>query len=1035
MSPEVAAAETALGVLENLPGLRSLPSEVRAVVVDAFEPVSYGFASVIVCEDEEADAFYVIVSGTARVVKRSEEGEEVSLHVLRSGDYFGEIGLLEASTRIATVRAREPVEAMRLDRSVFLALVHQFPDVRGSFERLARTRVALNFLRLHSVFASLPEDGLLVLAEGLEPVSASPGEIVVRTGEATGPMYLVERGRLRIVRDGADLEYLHAGDFFGELSLLHHGPREATVEALTECRLLALAPPLFERLLAEYTAFRERVEERTALADFRRVAAVPLDFAEEILPAEIEAADKVGPEQVDVPSGVEQADEVSTFEAAPARPRPRRLPHVYQLDEMDCGAACLAMVTRYFGKQIGMPRLRDLVFTASDGTSLLGIARGAEALGLDVRSVRASKSRLDEMPLPAICHWEGDHWVVLYEVGPRSVKIGDPARGLRTVSREEFDASWTGYAALVSWTPAFEDIPEDQTRYDWLLSFIRPHRRVLIFASLLALAAAALELAVPVFTQVIVDDAIPDKDKTLLVIGLVAMLAILAAMIGLTVAQRYLLSSAAVQIDTASLDFLTARLLTLPMSYFTRRRTGDIERRLAGVRQLREIIVESGVEGIAMVAQIVAALCLMLYYSWQLTLVYLAVVPLYLLLMRYSARRLRPMYDSLEDAYGRYGSQQIDAIRGIETIKALAAEDTFRTQMRNRFSGLADRLFKAEFLVMTYQGAVELVTILSLVLFLFAGGLLVIDGQLSTGEFVAFNALVLLTNGPVLTLLSLWDEIQEGRILIDRLGDVIEAEPEQGDDHGALREVRSVEGALRLRDVGFRYGGSESPPVLTGINLDIAPGSTVALVGRSGSGKTTLVKLVAGLLEPTEGTIELDRTDLRTVDYRSARRHIGFVLQESHLFDDTIAGNIALGEEPDLDRVQWAAKVADIHDVVERLPFGYETRVGESGLRLSGGQAQRIAIARAIYRKPAVLLLDEASSALDAESERAVKQNLDELMHGRTAVVIAHRLSTVRDADEIVVLDRGTIVERGTHTELMERQGLYYYLVGQQLEL
>ena len=1035
MTPEVAAAEDALEVLENLPGLRSLPSAVRAVVVDAFEPVSCGFASVIVSEDAEADAFYVIVSGTARVVKRSEEGDEVSLHVLRSGDYFGEIGLLEESTRIATVRAREPVEAMRLDRSVFLALVRQFPDVRVSFERLARTRVALNFLRLHSVFASLPEDGLLVLAEGLEPLSAGPGEMVVRAGEPTGPMYLVERGRLRIVRDGADLEYLHAGDFFGELSLLHHGPREATVEALTECRLLALAPPLFERLLAEYTEFRERVEERTALADFRRVAAVPLDFAEEILPAEIEAADKVGPEQVDAPSGAEQADEVSTFEAPAARPRPRRLPHVYQLDEMDCGAACLAMVTRYFGKQIGMPRLRDLVFTASDGTSLLGIVRGAEALGLDVRSVRASKSRLDEMPLPAICHWEGDHWVVLYEVGPRSVKIGDPARGIRTISREDFDASWTGYAALVSWTPTFEDIPEDRTRYDWLLSFIRPHRRVLIFATLLALAAAALELAVPVFTQVIVDDAIPDKDKTLLVIGLVAMLAILAAMVGLTVAQRYLLSSAAVRIDTASLDFLTARLLTLPMSYFTKRRTGDIERRLAGVRQLREVLVDSGVEGITMVAQIVAALCLMLYYSWQLTLVYLAVVPLYLLLMRYSARRLRPMYDSLEDAYGRYGSQQIDAIRGIETIKALAAEDSFRTQMRDRFSGLADRLFRAEFLVMTYQGAVELVTILSLVLFLFAGGLLVIDGQLSTGEFVAFNALVLLTNGPVLALLSLWDEIQEGKILIDRLGDVIEAEPEQGEDHGALREVRSVEGALRLRDVGFRYGGSESPPVLTGINLDIAPGSTVALVGRSGSGKTTLVKLLAGLLEPTEGTIELDRTDLRTVDYRTARRHIGFVLQESHLFDDTIARNIALGEEPDPDRVQWAAKVADIHDVVERLPFGYETRVGESGLRLSGGQAQRIAIARAIYRRPAVLLLDEASSALDAESERAVKQNLDELMHGRTAVVIAHRLSTVRDADEIVVLDRGTIIERGTHTQLMERQGLYYYLVGQQLEL
>ena len=313
--------------------------------------------------------------------------------------------------------------------------------------------------------------------------------------------------------------------------------------------------------------------------------------------------------------------------------------------------------------------------------------------------------------------------------------------------REEFDAKWSGYAALVSWTPAFEEVAEDRTRYDWMLSFLRPHRRALIVATVLALIAAGLELAVPVFAQVIVDDTIPDKDKTLLVIGLCAMIAVLAAMVALSVVQRYIMSSAAVRIDTESLDFLTGRLLSLPMSYFTRRRIGDIERRLAGVRQLREVLVESGVEGITMAAQILAALCLMLYYSWQLTLVYLAVVPLYLLLMRYSARRLRPMFDSLEDAYGRYGSQQIDAIRGIETIKALAAEEDFRVQMRDRFSGLADRLFRAEFLVMTYQGAVQLVTILSLVLFLFAGGLLVIDGQLSMGEFVAFNALVLLTTG------------------------------------------------------------------------------------------------------------------------------------------------------------------------------------------------------------------------------------------------------------------------------------------------
>jgi ATP-binding cassette subfamily B protein len=432
--------------------------------------------------------------------------------------------------------------------------------------------------------------------------------------------------------------------------------------------------------------------------------------------------------------------------------------------------------------------------------------------------------------------------------------------------------------------------------------------------------------------------------------------------------------------------------------------------------------------------QLLAALALMFYYSWILAVVYVALAPAYALFMRYSSVRLRPMFDSLEEGFGKYESQQIDAIRGIETVKALAAEEGFRKAMLERFTGIADRIFQSEFVIMSYEGTIQLVSFFSLALFLFVGGLLVIDGQLTIGEFVAFNALLALGNGPVLVLLSLWDELQYGRVLLDRLSDVIEHEPEQGASREGLQTVTTVEGAIRLSRLGFRYGGPESPAILEEIDLDVPAGRSVAIVGRSGSGKTTLVKLIAGLLEATEGTIEIDHVDLRRLEYRSVRRQIGFVLQENYLFDDTIARNIAFGEQPDPRRVTWAATVANAHEFVQRLPLGYETRIGESGLKLSGGQAQRIAIARAVYHHPPVLVLDEASSALDTESERAVKQNLDELLRERTSFVIAHRLSTIRDADMIVVLEKGRLVEQGSHEELMDRRGLYYYLVSQQLE-
>jgi ATP-binding cassette subfamily B protein len=1050
-------------VLNNLRLLELLPADARQLVVDSFVPVSLPFGSVIVAEGEDADAFYVLAAGRARVVKKSENGEEITLAALRPGDSFGEMGLLRREKRSATVRASADVDLFRLDRSVFEALVRNHPAIRAYLELQVKNRSLNSFFRLYSPFAKLPVDALRLLMEGLETVEVTPGTLVIRQGEEAGPMYIVEEGRLRafLEEDGRRnyRSYLRKGDFFGEISLFKGTPRTASVEAVSACRLLKLTAEIFGKLAATYPDFRRQIEERIAQYDYKRIARVPLDFAEELLPAEVGAQEFVGPEQVDQtpsPLPLSPERERDRGEGVPVEPeetslgpfatpdgqfvkrrrRIRRFPHVHQIDEMDCGAASLAMVCRHFGRSVSLARIRQLVHTSLDGTSLRGLCTAAAELGLAARAVKACGEDLAQMPLPAIVHWEGNHWLVLYDADAEQVRVADPALGLRRFSRKEFDLKWSGYAALFDYTAEFARAPERRAGLSWLGPFARPFARVLTQAVLLAIVVSALQMIQPIFTQVIVDKVLVERDLGLLQTLILSMMAVLVFMVLAMIVQRYLLSFVAVRIDAAALDFLTRKLLALPMNYFNTRRTGDIQRRLAGVRQVREFAVENGLRALTASVEILAAVALMLVYSWKLALVFLITAPLYAGLMHFSVRWLRPIFFTLEEAFGKYSSHQIDAIKGIETVKAMGAEGSLRELMLNQFLGIARRQFNADFTMMCYEGALTGVKFLALVLFLWVGALQVMDGQLTIGALVAFNSLVVLANENLEVVLNIWDHFQQAAVLLNRLDDVFQQEPEQGADHSHLLPVRSLEGRVSFRGLGLQYGGPESPKILEGVTIDVPPGKMVAIVGRSGSGKTSLIKCLAGLVEPTEGTILYDGVDLRKLSYRDLRRQIGFVLQENFLFSDTIARNIAFGEdEPDMDRVLWAARAANAHEFIERLPLGYDTKVGESGLAISGGQRQRVAIARALYHRPPILIFDEATSALDTESERAIKENMDQLLEGRTSFVIAHRLSTIRDADLIMVLEKGRLVEQGSHEELMKLQGLYYYLCSQQLGL
>jgi len=1003
----------------------------REVLTGRAEPVAYAFGEELVREGEEADAFYLLASGRVRVLKRRGDGAgEVTLNRLYAGDTFGERGLLEGAPRSATVRASGPVEALRLDRAGFEDLVARHPDVQRQLELHAARHDVRDLLRLSSPFGDLPAEALERVIAALEPAPMARGDVVVREGDAARALHVVRQGRLRASaeRDGreAGVGFLRRGDVFGERALVRGEPEATTVEAVSDGALLRMPADALARLREESPEFRAAVDTLVERSDFRRVARVPLDFAEEIVSA-----------QAQPPAGAEPEAAVGLAPAPLAPPPlPRRVPMVWQADEMDCGAACLAMVARAYGRRVSLAHIRGRVHTSVDGTSLAAIVEGARGIGLRARPLKASKGRLDELSLPAVVHVEGNHWVVLHRVTPKRVHLADPARGPLRIPRERFEADWSGYAALLEYGPGLEQAPEAAAGGGWLTDVLRPHRRTLAVAVVLALVAAGLQMVLPIAIAVVVDRVLADGNRDLLWPLLGGLTAVLLAMTAATLVQRYLLSRAAVVIDRTSLDRITARLLDLPMSYFGARRTGDIQRRLAGVRQLRELAVHSGVEVLTAAATLAATLAVMFALDWLLALVYLATAPAYAALMHFSRRRLRPLFDGLEEAFGRYHSFQIDAIKGIETVKVTGAERAFRGHMLGQFDRLGQRLFRADFTIMSYEAAIQLASFVSLALFVLAGALRVLDGAMSVGEFVSFSTLVLLANGPIVALLSAWDELQIGSVLVSRLSDVVEQEPEQGAAAAPLRSVPSLSGAVRLQDVGFQYPGPASNPILDGITLDVAPGTRVALVGRSGSGKTTLARLLAGLMEPTRGAVLYDGVDMTTLDYAGLRRQLGFVLQESYLFDDTIARNIAFGEdEVDRERVEWAARVASAHDFVLRLPLGYETKVGESGLALSGGQRQRIAIARALYRRPPILIFDEATSALDTESERAVQANMGELFEGRTSFVIAHRLSTIRDADLIVVLERGRVAEKGTHEDLMKRQGIYYYLVSQQLAM
>jgi HlyB family type I secretion system ABC transporter len=714
----------------------------------------------------------------------------------------------------------------------------------------------------------------------------------------------------------------------------------------------------------------------------------------------------------------------------------RRYPFFAQQSGSDCGAACLVMVARYWGKHFSVNRLRDIANVDRNGASLRGLAAAAESIGFTTRPVKASLNKLAEQSLPAIIHWEGKHYIVVYEVTRDRVIVADPAIGQRTLTHAQFKAGWTGYTLLLQPTALLKDAKEASTPFWQFFELVKPHQLVLLEVLIASLLIQIFGLITPLFTQLLLDRVVVQRSNlTLTAVGL-GLLIFGLFRVAITGLRQYLLDHTANRVDLALIVGFISHTFRLPLSFFESRYVGDIISRIQENRKIQRFLTGEALSIVLDLLTVFIYVGLMFWYSWKMALLTLVIVPPFVLLALIATPFLQRVSREIFSAYTEETGYLIQSLTGIRTVKSMAVEQTVRWHWEELFGKSVKKSFSGQVIgntLQTFSLTIETVVTTALLWF---GAWLVIQNELTIGQLVAFNMLQGNVIRPFQRLIMLWNELQEVIIAVERINDVIDAEPEEDLQHQSRQFLPPIRGHIRFEQVTFRYHPESDVNTLENVSFEVQPGHMVALVGRSGSGKTTISKLVLGLYPPTEGKILIDGYDVTSLSLRSLRQQIGVVDQDTFLFGGTIRENITVGHpEATLENVIEAAQQAGAHQFIKELPMGYETQIGEGGGMLSGGQRQRLAIARALLGNPRLLILDEATSSLDAESERIIQTNLNTILTNRTTLVIAHRLSTVRNADRILVLDKGILIESGTHDELMAKRGHYFYLNQQQLTM
>lgn len=725
-----------------------------------------------------------------------------------------------------------------------------------------------------------------------------------------------------------------------------------------------------------------------------------------------------------------------------------KFPFYKQYDAMDCGPTCLRMVAKYYGRNFSIATLREKSFITRQGVSLLGISDAAEAIGFRTMGAKLTFQQLkSEAPLPCIVHWGQRHFVVVYRVNRGKVYVADPAFGRLVYSESEFCKHWLsttsggvekGVALLLQPTPDFyrkddEKVPRSGFRF--VFNYLKPYRKLVGQLLLAFLVGSFIQLVLPFLTQSVVDIGINNQDIGFIYLVLLGQMVLFISRMSVDFIRSWILLHISTRINISIISDFLIKLMKMPLGFFDSKMIGDILQRIDDHQRIERFLTAQSLGVLFSVFNLVIFFVVLVIYSFKIFAIFFVGSVLYFFWIYIFMKRRRELDFKRFKKLSENQAKLIQIVNGMQEIKL----NNYETEKRWEWERIQAGLFRVSvkgLALQQYQNAGSVfINETKNILIVVVAATSVVEGQLTLGMMLAIQYIIGKLNAPLRQLVQFMHNAQDAKISLERLAEIHQKEDEFDSGRSYVQELPE-ERSIHVNNVSFQYEGPRSPKILKNINLEFPERKVTAIVGTSGSGKTTLIKLLLGFYTPTEGSIRIGDVSLDNIQPQVWRSRCGVVLQDGYIFSDTIARNIAAGGgRIDQKRLIHAVKMAHIQDFIEGLPLGYNTKIGQEGVGLSQGQKQRILIARAVYKNPEFLFLDEATNALDANNEKVIMENMEQFSAGKTVVVVAHRLSTVKNADQIVVLNKGEIVEQGTHAELVARKGYYFQLVKNQLEL